>query len=70
MDGVDPLALFGEKNSKLNLLRKAIREVTITSRGGNIKIKGDKKYTQKAKNRLELMLNWVRMTTHTDLERE
>lgn len=69
VDGVDPLALFGEKNIKLNLLRKAIPEVTITSRGSNVKIKGDKKFTQKAKNRLELMVRLLRehkeLTTQT-----
>jgi phosphate starvation-inducible PhoH-like protein len=68
VDGVDPLALFGEKNSKLNLLRKAIPEVTITSRGGNIKIKGEKKYTQKAKNRLELMVRLLREHKELNLQ--
>lgn len=56
IDSTDPLALFGEKNVKLNLLRESIPEVSITSRGRSIKIIGEKKFTQKAKNKLELMV--------------
>lgn len=68
VDGVDPLALFGEKNSKLNLLRKSIPEVTITSRGSNVKITGEKKFTQKAKNRLELMVRLLREHNELDIQ--
>ena len=56
IDGVDPVALYGEKNVKLNLLKQAFPEVTITSRGNNLKISGEKKYTQKAKNKFEIMV--------------
>jgi phosphate starvation-inducible PhoH-like protein len=55
-DGVDPLELFGENNSKLNLLRKAFPQLQITSRGTQIRLSGEKKYTQKAKARVESML--------------
>lgn len=55
-DGVDPLELFGENNSKLNLLRKAFPQIQITSRGTQIRLSGEKKYTQKAKARVESML--------------
>lgn len=60
VDGVDPLALFGQKNRNLNLLRDAIPEVSITSRGSNVKISGDKKHTQKAKSRIELMVRLLK----------
>ncbi|PSR14530.1 MAG: phosphate starvation-inducible protein PhoH [Bacteroidetes bacterium] len=66
VDGLDPVALFGEKNSKLNLLREAIPEVVITSRGNNVKISGEKKFTQKAKDRLELMVRLLR--EHKELQ--
>lgn len=56
IDGVDPVALYGEKNVKLNLLKQAFPEVTITSRGNNLKISGEKKYTQKAKSKFEIMV--------------
>jgi len=56
-DGVDPLELFGENNSKLNLLRKAFPQIQITSRGTQIRISGEKKYTQRAKSRVETMLH-------------
>ncbi len=55
-EGVDPLELFGENNSKLNLLRKAFPQIQITSRGTQIRLAGEKKFTQKAKSRIESML--------------
>jgi phosphate starvation-inducible PhoH-like protein len=55
-EGVDPLELFGENNSKLNLLRKAFPQIQITSRGTQIRLSGEKKFTQKAKARVESML--------------
>ncbi|MGH1437913.1 MAG: PhoH family protein [Lewinella sp.] len=60
VDGVDPLTLFGQKNRNLTLVRDAIPEVTITSRGSNVKIKGEKKFTQKAKSRIELMVRLLK----------
>lgn len=60
VDSIDPLALFGEKNVKLNLLRESVPEVSITSRGRSIKIIGEKKFTQKAKNRIEMMVRLLK----------
>lgn len=56
VEGIDPVELFGQNNDKLNLLRKAFPEVTITSRGSSLKLAGEKKYTQKAKSRFETMV--------------
>ncbi len=56
VDGVDPVELYGEKNIKLNLFKKAFPELTITSRGHNIKLAGAKKDAQKAKGKLEMMV--------------
>ncbi len=60
VDGVDPVELYGQNNAKLNLLKEAYPEVTITSRGNSLKIAGDKKYTQKVKNKFELMVRLLR----------
>ncbi len=60
MEGVDPLQLFGENDIKLNLLRKAFPDVTFTSRGQHLKISGDKKLTQKAKSKFELMVRLLK----------
>ncbi len=69
IDGVDLVELYGEKNSKLNLLRDAFPDITITSRGNNVKIAGEKKLTQKAKSKLEMMVRMLRehkeLTAHT-----
>lgn len=56
IDGVDPLEFYGQKNSKLNLLKEAYPELVITSRGSNLKIKGEKKDTQAAKAKVEQMI--------------
>lgn len=69
IDGVDALALYGENNVKLNLLRKAFPDVTITSRGNSLKLSGEKKDTQAAKAKFELMVRYLRehqeLSVHT-----
>ena len=60
IDGVDPLDLYGQNNSKLNLLKKAFPDVVITSRGHNLKLSGERKDTQKAKARIESMVNMLK----------
>ena len=69
VDGVDLLELYGEKNAKLNLLRKAYPDVTITSRGNSLKLAGEKKDTQGAKSKLEMMVRMLKdhkeLTTQT-----
>ncbi len=60
IEGVDPVELYGEKNVKLNLLRKAFPDLKITSRGNSIKLSGTPTDTQKAKNRIELMVNMLK----------
>ena len=69
IDGVDLVELYGEKNTKLNILRKAYPDVTITSRGNNLKLSGEKKVTQSAKSKLEMMIRMLKehkeLTTQT-----
>ena len=60
IEGVDPVELYGQNNVKLNLLRKAFPNVTITSRGDNIKLSGEKKDTQKVKSKLETMVRMLK----------
>ncbi len=60
VDGVDLVELFGENNAKLNLLRKAFPDATITSRGNGLKIAGDKKDSQSAKAKFEMMVRYLR----------
>src|SRR5690606_1525357 len=52
--------LYGENNSKLNLIKKAFPEVQITSRGNQLKLKGDKKGTQDVKTKVEAMVKMIR----------
>jgi phosphate starvation-inducible PhoH-like protein len=51
---------LGQNNSKINILRKAFPEVTITARGNSLKIIGDKKDTQEVKARFELMVRLLK----------
>lgn len=60
IEDVDPVALYGENNVKLNLLKEAFPEVAITARGHNLKLIGEKKYTQKAKSKFELMVRLLK----------
>ncbi len=60
IEGIDPVELYGEKNVKLNLLRKAFPEVTITSRGNNMKLAGNKADANAARNKVEMMVNMLR----------
>jgi phosphate starvation-inducible PhoH-like protein len=60
IEGVDPVELYGQNNAKLNVLKKAFPEITITSRGNNLKLSGEKKYTQKAKAKFEMMVRLLK----------
>jgi phosphate starvation-inducible protein PhoH and related proteins len=61
IEDLDLLALYGENNAKLNLVRKAFPDVTITSRGSQLKIKGDKSAdTQAVKDLLEKMMRMLK----------
>jgi phosphate starvation-inducible protein PhoH and related proteins len=61
IEDVDLVVLFGENNTKLNLVRKAYPDVTITSRGSQIKIKGERSSdAQSAKDKIEMMVRMLR----------
>jgi phosphate starvation-inducible PhoH-like protein len=62
IENIDPLLFYGENNVKINLLRKAFPELTITSRGNQIKLIGDKKDSQEAKSKIEWMVKILRDT--------
>jgi phosphate starvation-inducible protein PhoH and related proteins len=60
IDGLDLVQLFGENNVKLNLLRRQYPDLTITSRGHSLKITGNKPDAQAAKDKLEMMVRFLR----------
>ena len=53
---VDPLALLGENNRKLKMIRTNYPQAKITQRGTKIKITADKDIAQTIKHHLELMM--------------
>jgi phosphate starvation-inducible protein PhoH and related proteins len=70
IEEVDLVELYGENNTKLNLVRKAFPDVTITSRGSQLKLKGERSSdTQRAKDKIEMMVRMLRdhkeLTAHT-----
>ena len=60
LNGVDPLELFGIHDVKINVLKDAYPRITITTRGDLVKLSGNKKDTQKAKAKIELMLKIIK----------
>ncbi len=61
IEGVDLVELYGENNAKLNLIRKAYPDVTVTSRGSQLKIKGNgSSDTQRVKDKIEMMVRILR----------
>ncbi|MEZ4910007.1 MAG: PhoH family protein [Saprospiraceae bacterium] len=59
IDSVDPIDLFGEQNSKLNILKKAFPKVQMTSRGHQIKLIGDKDLLDQVRNKVEIMIKMI-----------
>jgi len=66
---IDPIDLYGEKNTKLEIVKKAFPDVKFTSRGSNLKLVGERHDTQKAKSAIELMVRILKdkreLTTQT-----
>lgn len=60
IDNVDHVALYGENNTKLNLLRKAYPDTTIASRGSQLRITGMRKSAQEVKAKVEMMVKVLR----------
>ena len=60
IEDVHPLELFGEKNSRLNLVKNAFDSVTLTSRGNHVKISGTPQDTQRVKAVIETMIRMLR----------
>jgi phosphate starvation-inducible PhoH-like protein len=56
IEGVSLLDLYGQNNTKLNIIKEAYPETKITSRGLKIKIVGDAPETEKVKDIIEKMV--------------
>ncbi len=70
IEDVDLVELYGENNAKLNLVRKAYPDVTITSRGSQLKINGERSNdSQRVKDKIEMMVRMLRehkeLSAHT-----
>lgn len=60
IEGVDTADLYGTGNHHLKLLREAFPDLRITSRGSKVVLSGEKKLTQKAKSKIEIMVRLLR----------
>ena len=60
LEGLDALELFGAKDAKLNLVKHAFPQVDISHRGTSLKISGDKKFAQKVKGKIEMMIRLLK----------
>lgn len=54
------MELYGRNNRHLKLLREAFPGITFTSRGNNLKLAGEKKEAQQAKNKFEKMVRFLK----------
>lgn len=57
---IDFLELYGENNAYLNIIRSASPNISITARGNNLKLVGEKKETQKLKAKFEIMVRMLK----------
>lgn len=60
IENIDPVDLYGENNSKLNIIRRAFPDLLISFRGNQLKISGKKKETQQVKEKVETMVKLLR----------
>lgn len=60
IEGVEPLDLLGENNSKLNQMKNRYPDLQISSRGNTLKITGDKKQTQDLKAKVEVLVRYLK----------
>jgi phosphate starvation-inducible PhoH-like protein len=67
-ENTNPVLLFGENNVRFNLLKEAFPEVSLTSRGNNLKIIGEKKSAQRVKDKVEWMVRLLK--EHQELTNE
>ena len=56
VEQVDPVALFGEHNATVKLIRSAFPELKISTRGSTVRISGDKGSAQDVKGMFETMI--------------
>lgn len=55
-EGINPLEIFGEGDSKLKIIKRVYPDLKIITRGTNIKIEGDTQQAQELKEKFELMI--------------
>lgn len=68
INSVDLFELYGDKDAKLNLIRKALPNLKITSRGEKLKIVGDKKDVQRCKDKIEMMVRRLKKDESISLQ--
>ena len=53
LEDLDLVVFYGNNDVNINSLRKSFPDVTITSRGGMVKLNGDKSRVQEVKKKVE-----------------
>lgn len=59
-EGINPLEIFGEGDSKLKIIKRVYPDLKIISRGTHIKIEGDTEQAQDLREKFELMIKILR----------
>lgn len=60
IEDIDLVVFYGQNENNLNALRKAYPDITITSRGGMVKVLGEKDRVQEVKGKLEMMCKMIK----------
>lgn len=56
LEGIEPIDLLGENNSKLRQIRERFPDLNIVSRGNTLRVSGEKKDTQEFKAKIEALI--------------
>lgn len=64
LNSVNPIEFFGVNNGKLDLLKKKFPLLKILSRGTQIKISGAPEQIEVAKEKIELILQYLERNGH------
>ncbi|MBK8701825.1 MAG: PhoH family protein [Saprospiraceae bacterium] len=59
-EGIEPIELYGEGDSKLKIIKRVYPDVKIVTRGTHLKLIGDAEQTEELRDRFELMIQMLR----------
>ena len=59
LEGIDPIDFFGVNNVRFNKLKDFFDDLTILSRGNELKVEGDLKRIEQLEEKVELLVRFI-----------